>query len=188
MTDWTTAALAALMLGSCVSCNGIPYFNSKDTPENTLRTFQSAYAEDDPLREFGCFSREIQPPYQNYTAFREKLLRDHALVELVLTMNDLTDNVTHMETLPDNTVVMTISVFGQEARFRFINEPRGAVTFADGTTVDDPLMERPLIELMERWLVVPLGPLIEREQVQQAFPSIRTWRYYDDWRFLELAQ
>ena len=109
-----SAFLTAMTLSGCL----VPHHDSFATPEDTVLTFQSAFARDDEFKEYDCFAVAMKRQHgldqQKWSLARGEILKPLGSVgEFVLRRNSLEDNLVGGTRGP-KTTKLAYSIFGTE--------------------------------------------------------------------------
>lgn len=189
--------LLIAMLGLC-GCQRVPCptLETKDvwldTPEHTIDTFVRAFACDDAVVEYACFSDSVKRSFNTFAGYklgRAMFREENRLQVLALRWADLSEYLT-VSLRPDGrSAIARITIEDQpELSVLLVNEPRYFMLFADGQRVEgyathsqvdflsdddvllvlhDPEIEKPreqpvLLEVESRWVIRDLGGLVAR--------------------------
>lgn len=122
-----SAFLTAMTLSGCL----VPHHDSFATPEDTVLTFQSAFARDDEFKEYDCFAVAMKRQHgldqQKWSLARGEILKPlGSLGEFVLRRNSLEDNLVG-GTRGAKTTKLAYSMFGTELEVEL--EPEAVLVF-----------------------------------------------------------
>jgi len=161
-----------------------------DTPEHTIDTFVRAFACDDAVVEYACFSDSLKRSFNTFAGYklgRSVFREENRLQVLALRWADLSEYTAVTLQKDGRSAIARITVEDQpELSVLLVNEPRYFMVFADGERVEgyathaqvefygdeevllalrDPAVEKPLerpvlLEVESRWVIRDLGGLV----------------------------
>ena len=147
-----------------------------DTPEATLRTWQSRLCADDPQGEYGCLAasmkRRLQQGFENYYAAREALLRDHPAAAWLFSRSDLDGRIVATSFSADGRYAsVTLDardelldvVFEREAWVRLVRDDGSQQVARQERTLDQLVTARN----GSQWLLVEKPPLTDPGRLRE---------------------
>jgi hypothetical protein len=189
-----TLLLAWLALMAASGCSSLPGPPDYSTPEKTLISFHDAFKHEVVAREYECLSQAFKENRGNlnlagYHEFRRNLKDEYPIVFLLLSLNDIEDNIVEVRYRGDEADV-DVSFAGNAFTITMIRETIVRFEFDKGRVKEDRIFQPlpSLLTLENAWLGVML-PMDERilDYVGKKIQYLRKILVEKRWKFLDFS-